>query len=80
MIRIAVRTLTLNFEKGTLRCQIWLPVVRSSPRSSRLLFQVEDEDMRRFVLDKTAAPYFSNIVWFIRDQCTTLDSLVNNST
>jgi hypothetical protein len=36
--------------------------------------------MRRFVLNKTAAPYFLNIVWFIRDQCTTLDALVANST
>lgn len=41
---------------------------------------VEDEAMRRYILDKTAAPYFSNIVWYIRDQCTTLDSLLKTAT
>lgn len=55
MIRIAVRTLTLN------------------------VYKVEDEAMRNYILDKTAAPYFSNIVWFIRDQCTSLDALVNKT-
>eukprot|EP01119_Soliformovum_irregulare_P014909 TRINITY_DN4131_c0_g1_i1.p1 TRINITY_DN4131_c0_g1~~TRINITY_DN4131_c0_g1_i1.p1 ORF type:complete len:976 (-),score=250.71 TRINITY_DN4131_c0_g1_i1:40-2967(-) len=55
MIRIAVRTLTLN------------------------VYKVEDESVRNYVLDKTAAPYFSNIVWFIRDQCYTLDSLICSS-
>eukprot|EP01114_Cavostelium_apophysatum_P008324 TRINITY_DN2072_c1_g1_i4.p1 TRINITY_DN2072_c1_g1~~TRINITY_DN2072_c1_g1_i4.p1 ORF type:complete len:842 (-),score=215.14 TRINITY_DN2072_c1_g1_i4:51-2576(-) len=56
MIRIAVRTLTLN------------------------VYKVEDESMRKFIMDKTAAPYFSNIVWYLRDQCYNLDGLVNNST
>lgn len=41
---------------------------------------MEDEQIRKFILDKTAAPYFSNIVWYIRDTCYTLDSLVINST
>jgi Uncharacterised conserved protein len=54
MIRIAVRTLTLN------------------------VYRVEDEDVRRFVLDKTAAPYFSNIVWYIREQCCTLNGMVGD--
>ena len=41
---------------------------------------VENESMRRYILDKTAAPYFSNMVWFISEKCHTLDQLVYNST
>ncbi|XP_063682749.1 protein CLEC16A-like isoform X3 [Bolinopsis microptera] len=41
MVRIAVRTLTLN------------------------VYQVGDEAIIKFIHDKTAAPYFSNLVWFI---------------
>eukprot|EP00026_Physarum_polycephalum_P000473 Phypoly_transcript_00474.p1 GENE.Phypoly_transcript_00474~~Phypoly_transcript_00474.p1 ORF type:complete len:1464 (+),score=272.40 Phypoly_transcript_00474:155-4546(+) len=55
MIRIAVRTLTLN------------------------VYRVEDEAMRKYILNSTAVPYFSNIVWFIRQQCHTLDQMVRNS-
>ena len=51
MIRIAVRTLTLN------------------------VFRVEDEAMRKYILNSTAVPYFSNIVWFIRQQCHSLDRI-----
>lgn len=40
---------------------------------------VEDSAMRKYILDKAAAPYFSNIVWFIREQCTNLDSVVSNA-
>ncbi|PRP81025.1 hypothetical protein PROFUN_11177 [Planoprotostelium fungivorum] len=56
MIRIAVRTLSLN------------------------VYKVKDENMRNFIFDSAAAPYFSNIVWYIREQCTTLDNYVVNST
>ncbi|KAL5254590.1 hypothetical protein ACHWQZ_G014141 [Mnemiopsis leidyi] len=41
MVRIAVRTLTLN------------------------VYKVGDEAIIKFIHDKTAAPYFSNLVWFI---------------
>lgn len=41
---------------------------------------VQDEIMRNYILDKTAAPYFSNIVWYIREQCYSLESHVNNAT
>lgn len=41
MVRIAVRTLTLN------------------------VYRVGDEATIQFIHDKTAAPYFSNLVWFI---------------
>jgi hypothetical protein len=43
------------------------------------LYAVENEGMRTFILDRTTAPYFSNIVWFIADKCRTLDRLVSHS-
>ncbi|XP_022658249.1 protein CLEC16A-like isoform X4 [Varroa destructor] len=52
MVRIAVRTLTLN------------------------VFKVQDEAMQRFIRDKTAAPYFSNLVWFIGKNVLELDTCV----
>ncbi|KAB7506999.1 Protein CLEC16A, partial [Armadillidium nasatum] len=52
MVRIAVRTLTLN------------------------VYKVEDESMLRFIRDRTAAPYFSNLVWFIGNHILELDSCV----
>ncbi|XP_035223512.1 protein CLEC16A-like isoform X3 [Stegodyphus dumicola] len=55
MVRIAVRTLTLN------------------------VFKVDDKAMLKFIRDKTAAPYFSNLVWFIKEHVTELDKCVNAS-
>ncbi|XP_078456459.1 protein CLEC16A isoform X2 [Lampetra planeri] len=55
MVRIAVRTLTLN------------------------VYKVENDGMLHYIRDKTAAPYFSNLVWFIgshvieMDRCVTSD-------
>ncbi|KAK7789515.1 hypothetical protein R5R35_002837 [Gryllus longicercus] len=54
MVRIAVRTLTLN------------------------VYRVEDRSMLKFIRDKTAAPYFSNLVWFIGNHILELDSCVRN--
>ncbi|XP_057666663.1 protein CLEC16A homolog isoform X2 [Diorhabda carinulata] len=54
MVRIAVRTLTLN------------------------VYKVEDASMLAFIRDRTAAPYFSNIVWFIGKHIQELDSCVRN--
>ena len=34
---------------------------------------VPDERMLRFVLDRTAVPYFSNLVWFMSDQSVSLN-------
>jgi len=36
--------------------------------------------LKKYILDSQADPYFSNIVWFIRQQCFNLDSVVINST
>ncbi|KAG8195139.1 hypothetical protein JTE90_023316 [Oedothorax gibbosus] len=52
MVRIAVRTLTLN------------------------VFRVDDKAMLKFIRDKTAAPYFSNLVWFIGEHVMELDKCV----
>lgn len=54
MVRIAVRTLTLN------------------------VYKVEDVSMLAFIRDKTAAPYFSNLVWFIGNHILELDTCVRN--
>ncbi|XP_033215304.1 protein CLEC16A homolog isoform X2 [Belonocnema kinseyi] len=54
MVRIAVRTLTLN------------------------VYRVEDTSMLAFIRDKTAAPYFSNLVWFIGNHIIELDTCVRN--
>ncbi|KAF7266633.1 hypothetical protein GWI33_020130 [Rhynchophorus ferrugineus] len=54
MVRIAVRTLTLN------------------------VYKVEDTSMLAFIRDRTAAPYFSNIVWFIGKHIQELDICVRN--
>ena len=55
MVRIAVRTLTLN------------------------VFGVDDPDLRKFITDKSAVPYFSNLTWFIRDQCIVLNQTLNKA-
>lgn len=54
MVRIAVRTITLN------------------------VFRVQDNAMLRYIKDRTAAPYFSNLVWFIGMHILDLDSCVRN--
>ncbi|CAF0966985.1 unnamed protein product [Adineta steineri] len=55
MIRIAVRTLTLN------------------------VYKVPDPDMHRFILDRTATEYFSNLVWFMRNHILDFDTMIRNN-
>lgn len=55
-------------------------MIRIAVRTLTLhVFQVNDPDLRRFINDKSAVPYFSNIVWFIRDQCIMLNESVNKT-
>ncbi|ESO85022.1 hypothetical protein LOTGIDRAFT_196246, partial [Lottia gigantea] len=54
MVRIAVRTITLN------------------------VYKVDDKAMLRYIRDRTAAPYFSNLVWFIGNHILTLDLCVRH--
>lgn len=56
MVRIAVRTITLN------------------------VYRVQNTSMLQFIRDKTAAPYFSNLVWFIGKHILELDVCVRNDT
>jgi protein CLEC16A len=44
-------------------------MVRIAVRTLSLnVYRVDDKAMLKFVTDKTAAPYFSNLVWFIGDE------------
>nr|XP_054763825.1 protein CLEC16A-like [Lytechinus pictus] len=54
MVRIAVRTLTLN------------------------VYKVNDKAMQMYIRNKTAVPYFSNLVWFIGNHVLELESCVRN--
>ncbi|XP_062581005.1 protein CLEC16A-like isoform X2 [Saccostrea cucullata] len=54
MVRIAVRTITLN------------------------VYRVEDKTMLKYIRNRTAAPYFSNLVWFIGNHILDLDMCVRN--
>lgn len=76
MVRIAVRTLTLNVYKGKLT-----GIDAPSPFSEYmfqnmfppLLPSVSDPAMLEYICNKTAAPYFSNLVWFIGNHIIELD-------
>uniref|UniRef100_H2Y953 Uncharacterized protein n=1 Tax=Ciona savignyi TaxID=51511 RepID=H2Y953_CIOSA len=67
MVRIAVRTLTLNVYNG-ISCD-----------QTALHPTVNDRAMLRFIRDKTAAPYFSNLVWFIAEHVREVDNCVRNN-
>uniref|UniRef100_A0AAQ5Y7Z9 C-type lectin domain containing 16A n=1 Tax=Amphiprion ocellaris TaxID=80972 RepID=A0AAQ5Y7Z9_AMPOC len=54
MVRIAVRTITLNVYKG----------------------ELDNQHMLHYIRDKTAVPYFSNLVWFIGSHVIELDKCV----
>lgn len=56
MVRIAVRTLTLN------------------------VYKVKVPSMQRFIIEKTASHYFSNLVWLMRNHVLDLDLCVKNTT
>ena|SRR3990167_4974019 len=76
MIRTAVKTLTLNVYKGfffefSFRFflgDIYPPSIKS----------VEDAAMRKFILEKTTATYFSNVTWFIANQIEKLNDLLES--
>lgn len=55
MVRIAVRTLTLN------------------------VYRVPMKTMHRFIKEKTAYYYFSNLVWLMRNHVLDLDICVKNT-
>ena len=48
---------------------------------SRMFFIVVDErSMLRYIRDKTAAPYFSNLVWFIGGHVLELNDCIQHDT
>ncbi len=72
MVRIAVRTLTLNVYKVS-----WFLCNNNNiSNHSNYIQQVGDESMLSFIRDRTAAPYFSNLVWFIGNHIVELDNCV----
>jgi len=40
---------------------------------------VPDLAMHRFILDRTATEYFSNLVWFIRNHVLDFDQIIRNN-
>jgi protein CLEC16A len=56
-------------------------MVRIAVRSISLnVYKVENDSMQQFIRDRTAAPYFSNLVWFIGKHILELDACVRNDT
>ena len=52
-------------------------MVRAAVRTLTLnIYGVDDPALRAFIMDRSAVPYFFNLVWFIRDQCIDLDKIV----
>lgn len=50
-------------------------MVRTYVRTLTLnVYRVEDESMLRFIRDKTCAPYFANLVWFMGKHVLELDA------
>ena len=56
MVRIAVRTLTLN------------------------TYKVSDPRMQKFVVERTCLPYFSNLVWFLKEQTLSMSRMIEDKT
>ncbi|XP_064631052.1 protein CLEC16A-like isoform X3 [Lineus longissimus] len=81
MVRIAVRTITLNVYKGYSK-----GLSDTDPMYKYHQEHDDDDDdnyvddnsMLRYIRDKTAAPYFSNLVWFIGNHIIELDICVRN--
>ena len=54
-------------------------MVRVAVRTLTLnVYRVDEESMLKFVIDKTAVPYFSNLVWFIGNQILDIDACVRS--
>lgn len=54
-------------------------MVRIAVRTITLnVFRVDEDSMHQFIIDKTAVPYFSNLVWFIGNHILDIDACVKN--
>ena len=48
--------------------------VRISVRTITLqAFAVDEAGVQQFILERCAVPYFSNLIWFVREECNQLD-------
>ncbi|GAM27116.1 hypothetical protein SAMD00019534_102910 [Acytostelium subglobosum LB1] len=55
-------------------------MIRIAVRTLTLsVFKVEDDAMRTYIINSTAVPYFSNIVWYIRQECANLNKVLEKS-
>ncbi|CAG8445717.1 7213_t:CDS:2 [Acaulospora colombiana] len=55
-------------------------MIRAAVRTITLnIFAVNDDQMQDFILDKKAAPYFSNLVYFIANHASILNDISNSS-
>eukprot|EP01050_Picozoa_sp_SAG11_P004781 SAG11_NODE_315_length_10858_cov_14.578977_4_plen_808_part_00 len=44
------------------------------------VFKVNEPRVQKFILDRTAVPYFSNLAWYIREECMRLDRVFSTAT
>lgn len=83
MIRVAIRTLTLNVYHGKLVspcCRLWMLVsLVYCCLLEKHLFSVGDESVNRFISRVPLSDYFSDIVQHFQKQCIDLDRLVAHS-
>ena len=55
-------------------------MVRTAVRTLTLnTFKVDDERMRRFILERTCLPYFCNLVWFLKDQTLSMSRMIEQT-
>lgn len=76
MVRIAVRTLTLNVYRGGCRA------AANSDAGACIyarLAAVPDPVVQKYIQDKAAAPYFANLVWFIGSEALQLDESLRSA-
>ncbi|CAH2306896.1 Hypothetical predicted protein [Pelobates cultripes] len=73
MVRVAVRNITLNIYKVALLLNNQLNVLNESRRQTNC---VHNQPMLHYIRDRTAVPYFSNLVWFIGIHVIELDKCV----
>lgn len=66
MLKVNIHEVTESYIQGYIISQcFWFPVV-------------DDKAMLRYIRNRTAAPYFSNLVWFIGNHILDLDMCVRN--
>jgi hypothetical protein len=79
MIPFVLQTEKLPAQKSLYKQICFIFQVRIAVRTLTLnVYRVDDKSMIQFIRAKTAAPYFSNLVWFIGNHILELDACVRN--